>query len=535
MSHQMVRLVMQLAVILIAARIGGALVQRYLRQSRVLGELLAGMIIGPHALGRVSLPFLHDSLFTSLPGPVPISPELYGFATLAAIILLFIAGLETDLPTFLRYSLSGAVVGLGGVIVSFLFGQAVAVWLLPGVGWTSSTALFLGTLSTATSIGITARILSERRKMATPEAVTILASAVLDDVIGLALLAMVVGVAGARAGGDHLAWGGILWIAFKALLFWGVCTGLGIWLAPRVSRGLKWFRSGEAIAGISLGLALLLAGLSEMAGLAMIIGGYIMGLSLSQVDIAHDIREKMEGISQMLVPIFFCCMGMMVDFSAMRHVLGFGLVFAGLAVISKLIGCGVPALAMGFNWRGALRIGAGMLPRGEVTLIVAGVGLSSGAIGPDIFGVAVLTLLIATVIAPPLLVRSFEGGPGIRHQDDDRHQQTVRQVVLPFPSAAVADFVRIRLEKAFRNEEFFVHRIGVTPPIVQIRKDEINITMTQHDQQLLLQTAACHEGIMRLIVLEEVLVLKDLFASFNQIETMNEMSHDLLNGLFPGS
>ncbi len=532
MGHQMVRLVLQLAVILVAARAGGVLVQRYLRQSRVVGELVAGMLIGPHALGGMTIPLIGSSLFPPNGGTIPISPELYGFATFAAILLLFIAGLETDLPLFLRYSLSGAVVGLGGVVVSFFFGQAVAVWLLPGVGWTSSVALFLGTLSTATSVGITARILSERRKMATPEAVTIMASAVLDDVRGLALLAMVVGVARARVGGDDLAWGSVLWIALKAILFWVFCTVLGIRLAPRLTRGLKWFRSNETIAGICLGLALLLAGLSEMVGLAMIIGGYIMGLSLSQVDIAHEIREKMEGVSQMLVPVFFCCMGMLVDFSAMFGMIGFGLIFTIAAVLAKLAGCGLPAMAMGFNWRGALRIGIGMLPRGEVTLIVAGIGLAGGAIGTDIFGVAILTMLIATVIAPPLLARSFEGGRGLRRPDDGKRQEQSRQVVLSFPSVLVTDFVRSRVEKAFRNEEFYVHRIGVNPPIVQIRKDDIIITMTQSEQKLQLQTTVLHESVMRLIVLEEILLLKDLFASLNHTESMDAMSHDLIDGMF---
>ncbi len=532
MGHQMVRLVLQLAVILVSARLGGILIERYLRQPRVLGELLAGILIGPYALGGRSLPFLQTPLFPLAPGLMPLSPELYGFATLASIVLLFIAGLETDLPTFLRYSLSGAMVGLGGVVVSFFFGQALAVWGLPGVGWSSPVALFLGTLSTATSVGITARILSERRKMATPEAVTILASAVLDDVIGLVLLAMVVGVARSRASGDALAWGGIAWIAIKAMLFWVVCTGLGIWLAPRLSRGLKWLRSPEAIAGMALGLALLLAGLSEMAGLAMIIGAYVMGLSLSQVDIAHEIREKMEGLNQMLLPVFFCCMGMMVDFSAISPLLGFGLIFSGMAILAKLIGCGVPALLMGFNWRGALRIGAGMLPRGEVSLIVAGIGLAGGAIGPDIFGVAILTMLIATVIAPPLLVRSFEGGPGLSKPDDEQRQGAVRQVILRFPSGVVTDFVRLRIEGAFRNEEFFVHRIGGSPPIVQIRKDAIVISMEQHEERLQFQTTARYESLMRLIVLEEILNLKDLFSSLHDDKSMDNMSLDLLSGMF---
>ena len=126
--------------------------------------------------------------------------------------------------------------------------------------------------------------------------------------------------------------------------------------------------------------------MGELAGLAMIIGAYVMGLALSQTDIAHELREKLQGLYNFFVPIFFCVMGMMVDFAAIKAVFFFGMVYTAAAVAGKLLGCGVPALFAGFNLRGAFRIGAGMLPRGEVTLIVAGIGLASGAIGNDMFG-----------------------------------------------------------------------------------------------------------------------------------------------------
>ena len=437
LAHRMTLLVLQLGVIIIAARLMGLVASRYLRQPRVLGELAAGMIIGPYALGRVNLPFLGGSFFPLPPTAIPVSPELYGVAVIASVILLFLAGLETDLKTFLRYSLVGSVVGVTGVVLSFALGDLAAVFFLPSVtSFFAPTALFLGTLSTATSVGITARILSEKRKMSSPEGVVILAGAVLDDVLGIVLLAVVVGIA--SAGGQALAWSKITLIAVKAFGFWLVCTVLGILVAPRVTRGLKWFRSLDVIASAAFGLALLLAGIAEMFGLAMIIGAYIMGLSLSQTDMAHEIRSRLHGLYQFLVPVFFCVMGMLVNFSAMGGVVVFGLIYTGAAIVGKLVGCGLPALLLGFNPRGALRVGAGMLPRGEVTLIVAGIGLSSGAIGADIFGVAIMTLLIASIVAPPVLVKSFEGGSGLRGKMAEKKSEEGKLIELAFPSPQLA-------------------------------------------------------------------------------------------------
>ncbi len=529
----MTTLVLQVAVIVVAARVFGLIFSRYLKQSRVLGELVAGMVIGPYALGSLNLPLMGQSLFPKIEAVMPVSPELYGLAVIASIVLLFLAGLETDLPTFLRYSLMGTVVGIGGVICSFFLGSSAAVLFLPGVeSFMHPTALFLGTLSTATSVGITARILSEKRKMSSPEGVTILAGAVLDDVLGIVLLAVVVGISKLGAAGDSVEWGRIGLIALKAFGFWIVCTVLGILFAKKISKGLKWFKSNDAIAGVSLGMALLLAGLAEMAGLAMIIGAYVMGLSLSQTDLAHELRERLHGIYQFLVPIFFCVMGMMVNFAAMKGVLMFGLIFTALAIIGKIIGCGLPAWLLGFNLRGAFRVGAGMLPRGEVTLIVAGIGLSEGAIGQDMFGVAIMTLLIASVIAPPVLIKSFEGGTGLRSRMDVKAEEAGCHIELNFPSVHITSFIANRIREAFRNEEFYVHEVNIEAKIYQIRKEDISITLIQRPEGIELNTSQENSHLASLIVMEEILELKDLLQGIERLESPEGLCTELASGLF---
>ncbi len=535
MTHLMTVLVLQLAIVVISARLVGYLFFTYLKQPRVLGELVAGMIIGPYALGSIKLPVIHGALFPLAPGTLPVSPELYGFAMVASVILLFLSGLETDLPTFLKFSFQGSIVGLGGVVFSFALGDLVAVLFFPGVeSFMDPKALFLGTLSTATSVGITARILSEKRKMSSPEGVTILAAAVLDDVVGIVLLAIVVGIS--RVAGTHgdIPWTHIGIVALKAFGFWILFTILGILLGPRLTRRMKQFRSMEMIASLSFGLALFFSGLAEMAGLAMIIGAYVTGLSLSQTDMAHEIRKKLKGIYDFFVPVFFCVMGMMVNFSAIRQVFFFGLIYTLVAVLGKLLGCGLPSLLMGFNLRGAFRIGAGMLPRGEVTLIVAGIGLSSGVIGPDLFGVSIMTLLVASIVAPPLLVKSFTGGSGYKAKSKGQ-KKALHSIELEFCSARIIDFIKEQVLDGFRDEEFFVHQVDFSRPIYHIRKEEIIITLIIDDNKIIMNMAEENEALVRLMLVEQLLVLKDLISGLESMKSPDTMGADLIRGLFKSS
>ncbi len=450
---------------------------------------------------------------------------------MGSVILLFVSGLETDLKTFLRFSGKGSVVGLGGIFISFLLGSGVTALLNPAVdSIMHPTALFLGTISTATSVGITARILSEKKKLSTPEGVTILAAAVLDDVLSIVLLSVVVGMAAVAAAGGSVAWGAIGVVAVKAIGFWLVCTVIGIIAAPHITKGLKYFESLELIVGVSLGIALILAGLSEMVELAMIIGAYITGLSFSQTDVSHEIREQIQGLYDFLVPIFFGVMGMMVNFAAMVDVIWFGLAFTIVAFIGKLFGCGLPALFVGFNTRGAFRIGAGMLPRGEVTLIVAGIGLSSGAIGPDMFGVAIMTMLFASIAAPPLLIKSFEGGSGYRKALEEKEEAI--SIELEFPTELTAAFLRRSLIDGFRGEEFFVNRLDHNAQVYQIRKEQMIFTLMQQKTRIIVNTPPEHEQLIRLMMIEELLIFKDFLSGLDTMKSPDMMGAELMMGIF---
>lgn len=488
MTHRMMVLALQLGAILFAARVGGMVFER-LRMPGVVGELMAGVAIGPHLLGSIPVPGFPDGLFhvpaAIAVGDIPVSPELYGVCVIASIVLLFMVGLETDIKLFMRYSVAGSLVGVGGVAVSFLTGAGMIAAFSPmlfghRLGLMAPECMFMGIVSTATSVGITARILSEQRKMESPEGVTILAGAVVDDVLGIILLAIGLGVISASSGHGGIDWGQIAVIAAKAVGIWLLATVAGLLAARRIGAALKSFGDRSVIAVMALGMALVLAGLFEEAGLAMIIGAYVMGVSLSRTDLNHVIREKLHPLHVFLVPVFFAVMGMMVNVRLLlsTKVLGFGAAFFLAAAAAKIVGCGIPALFANFTLRGALRIGAGMLPRGEVTLIIAGTGLAAGLLTPELFGVVIFMTLAAAIGAPPLLVALFKSPvSGVRKQVVTAADA---KLAFPFPSVEAAELLLAKLLRAFETEGFFIHTLSRSQHLYQLRKDDAVIGL-RHD------------------------------------------------------
>lgn len=539
MTEHMMFLVLQLGVILFAAKAGGLLFNR-LGQPVVLGELLSGVLIGPYALGAVGLPGFEAGVF---PFPVEggaVTPELFAFGAVAAVILLFDVGLETDLKLLIRYSAAGSLVGAGGVVVSFLVGAGITAGvsgMLLGMPFSMvhPVSLFMGVVSTATSVGITARILSERQRLDSPEGVTILSAAVVDDVIGIILLAVVLGMVASGAAGGDVDWGRVGLIGLKALGVWLVSTLIGILASRRISGLLKMLKDPTAMAVLALGMALLLAGLFEHAGLAMIIGAYVAGLSLSQTDISHVVREKLHAVYVFLVPVFFCITGMMINVSTLLSapVLSFGLVFTLGAFASKLLGCGIPALMAKFNVRGALRIGVGMMPRGEVGLIVAGIGtnaalMPNGAPLPDeLFASVVLMVMLSTLLAPPLLARLLQmGGSGTVSEPTADSSRVSLDVNLP--SEEMADFFVQKLLVEFEAEGFFWHRLDRENQLFQLRKDEVIIDFQRVETALVFHGSAEDLVFVRGVLLEAGASLEEALRGMRQPFNTRSLGHEFL-------
>ncbi len=505
LNQEQANIVIQLAVLLFMVRLGNTAAQK-LHLPPVLGELLAGVVIGPYALGKIALPGFPHGLFPLIhEAAIPVSTELYTFSTVASIVLLFMSGLETDIGMFLKYSITGTIVGLGGIIFAFA-GGAVLGMVMNGGSIMDPQNLFLGIMGTATSVGITARILSEKKKMDSPEGVTILAAAVFDDVFGIILLAVVVGIASLsqKNGGAGIEWGKIGLIALRAFGIWLVITLLGIVFSKRLAKLLKRFKSISIFSILSLGLALLLGGFFEKEGLAMIIGAYIVGLSLSNTDISHVIEERLHIIYEFIVPLFFAVMGMILDITIFLkpEVLIGGFIFSVIAILTKIVGCSVPSLFTGFTSMGALRVGVGMVPRGEVALIIAGIGASSGILSHELFGMAIMMTFLTTIAAPVLLNRLLVmPGKSLKKETEDT---TSNELVYTFPSEELAVLIAENISRQLEENHYFVRFFDVDNEIAQARKDNITFSFYVKNEKLIFEAKKSILHLVNTIVVEAV-------------------------------
>ncbi len=549
--QQIAILALQLGVIIFAAKFCGDLAKKF-KMPSVLGELSAGILIGPYVLGGIGIPLhgLENGLFAIMEtvkiagmngteavlGNITFQAyhsSLYAIATIGSILLLFMSGLETDLRMFFRYSLVGTVVGIGGVIFSYAFGAAVGVFLL-GKSFMDPVSMFLGILCTATSVGITARILSEKKKIDTPEGVTILAAAVIDDVLGIICLAVVGGIVAAMETGESVAWSKIGLITVKCVGFWLIATAVGLLLSRYIAKFLKIFKSPLVFGSLSFALALILAGIFEQNGLAMIIGAYVMGLSLSKTDISFAIQHALEPLSAFFVPVFFVIMGMLVDIRvfADMDVLKIGLIYSVLAILAKVIGCALPSFFMNFNMIGSLRIGCGMIPRGEVALIIASIGMGTmyhGApiLDSKIFGVAIIMTLATTLFAPPLLAMSLSvGGKGTRKEEKD---MTTVHTDFSFPSAMISEFVLRRLTESLAAEGYMMSHLDKESGVLQIRKDELSFAMTASNNKFVFESNPDEVPFIRAVMFETIVALHQDLEALKKLAAPTEMQKEMIS------
>ena len=503
LTMKVMMVLLQLSLVLASAKLLGALAEK-LSIPGVLGELAAGMILGPFALGSLIHVPVHGMWVALFPKPIfdavlnrpewPISDELWLVAQLGSVVLLFLAGLHTNLQQFFKYIGPATVCAIGGVVVPFFLGAFATQWFSESVLgryviWYAPEALFIGAIMVATSVGITARVLTDIRQLDTPEGVTILGGAVVDDVLGILVLAIIAAIAEAKSAGQAVEVGEILLIAAKAIGFWIGLTAIGLALANRIESLFQRVHYAGARLGLALALCLLCAGVAELFGLAFIIGAYSIGLALSKTRMAHHLMEDLKPVNDFVVPIFFAVMGMLVDYAAMGTSLLFGAVICGLAIISKVVGCGVPALFVGFNKLGAFRVGIGMLPRGEVALIMAGVGLAGGYISQELFGVAILMTLVTTVMAPLILVPAFRGGSGRRGAEEKVVRPKAKQKVfeITMPEGITQLFVQMLLAAA-GEKGYKVNYDQAEGGIYLLQKDELLFSVVLEDGNIKIDT-----------------------------------------------
>ncbi len=397
-----------LACILVVAKLGGELFER-LGQPAVLGELVGGIIIGNLVLfGFIGA----EGLKTN---------EVIGaLAEIGVIILLFEVGLESDLKEMMEVGWSSLLVAILGVVAPFFLGWAVSAYFIPNES--RLVHIFIGATLCATSVGITARVFKDLGKLATREARIILGAAVIDDVFGLMILAVVAGAIKASATGAAVSIMGVGLIAAKALMFLIGAIALGHFVMPRLLRGAGRLETRGVLLTLAICFCLFLSWVAAKVELAPIVGAFAAGLVLDEVHYQpkgakkeRALEDLLHPVSTFLVPIFFVLMGMKVDLRFFGsggdrlNLLGFAVALTLAAILGKQV-CAAGALERGAN---RLAIGIGMIPRGEVGLIFAGIGASlmlpnaSGinqpVIGPAVFGAVVIMVIITTLITPPAL------------------------------------------------------------------------------------------------------------------------------------
>jgi Kef-type K+ transport system membrane component KefB len=389
------QLVFCLMVIITAAKAGGWLANR-LRQPAVLGELLVGVLLGPSLLDLLHLPFLANPVEPHL-----LTEAVYELAELGVVCLMFLAGLEVDVGEMRRAGRVATLAGVSGVIAPLALGALV---VLP-FGYQGNAALFVGMILTATSVSISAQTLLELGMLRSREGIALLGAAVVDDVLVILLLSIFVAVATSTAG---LA--AVPLILLRMLVYLGAAGAVSFLLLPRLADWVDRQSISEGLAALALVVALAFAWTAEVGGgLAAITGAFIAGVGFGRSHLHTTITRSMHTITYaFLVPIFFASIGLKTD----AHLLtGPNLLLIAVlvvaAVISKVIGCGLGARLGGFTNRESLRVGLGMISRGEVGLIVAAVGVDAGLIQPELFSSITFIVLITTLITPLLLRRSF--------------------------------------------------------------------------------------------------------------------------------
>jgi Kef-type K+ transport system membrane component KefB len=409
-----------LLIVLLGAKLGGELMER-IHQPAVLGELIFGVLLGNVALfGYHGLEYLKTDLVFEI------------LAEIGVILLLFEVGLETNLRDMMRVGISSLLVALFGVIAPMFLGYFVSVWFMPNAS--VYVHIYIGAVLCATSVGITARVLQDLGKLQATESRIILGAAVFDDVMGLIVLAAMVGVIEvAKTGGNGIPTLHIVLIIGEAIVFFVGAILIGILVSPHLFRIASYLRVRGMLLTTSLLVCFLFAFLAKIIGLAYIVGAFAAGLIMEDVHYKnfldrgeHDLEELLRPLTIFLVPLFFVRMGVRVDLTAFANVniLGFAAMLTFAAIVGKQV-CSLGVMEKGLD---RISIGVGMIPRGEVGLIVANIGTTmylagSPVVNSDTFSAVVIMVIVTTMVTPPVLKYTLAAGDRRKARLAEQQQQ----------------------------------------------------------------------------------------------------------------
>lgn len=382
-GHDQGRVLLALFIVLVSAKLLAELFER-LRQPAVIGEILAGIILGPGLLGLIQP-----------------SEAISALAEIGVIFLLFTVGLETRPSDLFKVGATATLVAALGAAAPFFAGWAILT-LWPGHSWIE--AFFLGAAMVATSVGITARVLSSMGMIAAESSRVILAAAVVDDVIGLLVLAFVSSLAQGEVDYRHIAVTAALAVGFTALT-----VIFGASAVSRIKRPITRLKISHSLLVFALVLCFGLAATANLIGIAGIVGAFLAGVALSEATDGTQLHHQSQTLTEFTAPFFLVNIGLQLRLEVFlqRDVILLSALVIALAMLAKLIGCGLGAFRLGL--RRALQVGVGMVPRGEVGIVIAQIGLAMATVSDAIYGVVLSMAIVTTLAAPPLIRLTFSG------------------------------------------------------------------------------------------------------------------------------
>jgi len=383
----MEKVFLDIGIILIATKIGG-MVSKRLGMPQVLGALISGVIIGPSLLGFVEL-----------------SISITLLSELGVVMLMFLAGLETNLKELKKAGLTSLLIAIGGIILPLVFGTLTAYMFYSNF----YENLFIGVILTATSVSISVEVLNELGKLNTRAGINILGAAVIDDVIGLLVVSFVLALGASSKAGAGSSFNSLLLVGGKVILFCALSVFLISFVPTLLSKIPEKKIRPDVFAIFGIALALIIGFIAQALGIAAITGAYVWGLSLSSVKQKDFLTDKVKDISSyLLTPIFFASVGLAVNLKTVSSsILLLTILLFITAILGKVLGCGIIAKLCGLKNSESLQIGMGMISRGEVALITTNLGLQSGIITPELFVPTLIVVIGTTLITPIALKLSF--------------------------------------------------------------------------------------------------------------------------------
>jgi Kef-type K+ transport system membrane component KefB len=388
------------AVLIFLAKAAGGLCHR-INMPLVLGELLAGLILGPTLLDIWRFSWFSTPQTGVGNHAISLPAAVHVLAQIGVVILMFLAGLETDTRLMRATAAPAFWAAAGGVLLPLAGGAALAHGL--GFGWAAS--IFMGTVLTATSVSITAQTLMNLNRLRSRAGTTILSAAVIDDVLGLVVLSVVIALEFHHGPGSVSPWQSVGWVAGRILVFCALAFLLGPRLIKGAFRYTRHFQGPHTAVAVALGIAFLFAFAAEVGGgMAAITGSYLAGAFMAATPARGEVIEEIRSMANALFgPLFFCSVGLETNAWDLGGNFSLFLGVVAIAILGKVIGSGAGALLQGFSRRDSLVVGVGMIPRGEVGLITASIGWAAGIIQSDVYSLLVIVVLATTLITPVLL------------------------------------------------------------------------------------------------------------------------------------